>query len=746
MRLNLLKLVLLFALCYLAQSAIPALKISDADIKDIAQKMRDSDTEKPNFCEFYIDYQGHYDGGESDYASQSLTKWIRPQVLQQPSYKALLDLVPYFNPQTGVAEDASPAKVTKQRAFIMAVFNSGPFKQLIDVLRKSNHPFAKSPDTLKQAMYDMWFGTFSRARGKQDSSAFEHVFLGEAKNGEVSGMHNWVVINQLENDEKNKLNYRGFIIKRADIIASANFKWGNLVKPTGSFLMGTSPAFDFSLLSMCFLARRGKGTKCETVIDGCPVNVQSYDLSQNGKDFIGTVYPEPGPSAPTFVLAKFTVVVIVIVTLSLFYSHDRRIFKNSISRRYDSKRDYFVDDFPCYQLVGDSVNKTFLQYAKSWKPNKNKFIDSVYPTNDSIDCSQLKDMYDFNDAPLSSEEAEYPLAYGFHIYKDISQVLAVLSTFYHPQNAYCIGVDSRSTALFQNRVKLLEKCLGNVTVKIFENVRWCSKGTLNALYGCFSYLTSLDHPWRYYQYISNNDLPLKTNFEMVQIFKNLKGAVITELVRPQKAETKFTVIPVYKASMSAIVSREAANYVVVNCTITQFILHLLRKKPLYACPDELLWATLFGNKDVFSAPGSFDYTSMRYVYVKQIKENRNKRLIVNATSSKAEPFMLSYYYIPRYQVWSGSPRKCNGKFVHASCVFGVRDLPMLIKRPELVAHKLYSDFQPAAFYCLRKMVKERALQYEQMLFKGTVYSELAHVQVLMGQNPENVKFFYCFSY
>ncbi|CAD5219139.1 unnamed protein product [Bursaphelenchus xylophilus] len=287
------------SLCFHHGNAvIPALDLTDAEIKDLAQKMRDADAEKPKFCEFYVDFQGHFDGGDTDYAPKPLFKWTRSSILSQPSYKALLDLAPLFNPQTGIAEDNSPAKQQKERAFIMAVFSSGPFTQLINVLRSKNHPFAKSPDTLKQSMFELWFGMFSRAKGKLDSSAFEHVFLGEAKNGEVSGMHNWVVMNNLENGPKGALDYRGFIIKRADIIASANFKWGSLVKKTGSFLIGTSPAFDFSLLTMCFLARRGN-KKCETIIDGCPVNVQSYDLNQNGRDFIGTVYPEPGPSAPT---------------------------------------------------------------------------------------------------------------------------------------------------------------------------------------------------------------------------------------------------------------------------------------------------------------------------------------------------------------------------------------------------------------------------------------------------------------
>lgn len=36
-----------------------------------------------------------------------------------------------------------------------------------------------------------------------------------------------------------------------------------------------------------------------------------------------------------------------------------------------------------------------------------------------------------------------------------------------------------------------------------------------------------------------------------------------------------------------------------------------------------------------------------------------------------------------------------GKFVASSCVFGIGDVQRLIKRPELIAHKMYLDFEPA---------------------------------------------------
>ena len=42
----------------------------------------------------------------------------------------------------------------------------------------------------------------------QDSSAFEHVFVGEQKGSKVLGLHNWVQLYMLE--KEGKLNYHGW--------------------------------------------------------------------------------------------------------------------------------------------------------------------------------------------------------------------------------------------------------------------------------------------------------------------------------------------------------------------------------------------------------------------------------------------------------------------------------------------------------------------------------------------------------
>lgn len=62
---------------------------------------------------------------------------------------------------------------------------------------------------VRDAVQQIWFGLYSRENRTLGSSGFEHVFLGEVKNGQVSGFHNWVFFSKEE--VNSKLNYRGRI-------------------------------------------------------------------------------------------------------------------------------------------------------------------------------------------------------------------------------------------------------------------------------------------------------------------------------------------------------------------------------------------------------------------------------------------------------------------------------------------------------------------------------------------------------
>lgn len=68
--------------------------------------------------------------------------------------------------------------------------------------------------------------------------------------------------------------------------------------------------------------------------------------------------------------------------------------------------------------------------------------------------------------------------------------------------------------------------------------------------------------------------------------------------------------------------------------------------------------------------------------------------------------------ISRYNAWihkqrSGDTICYSHKYTHDSCVFGVLDLPYILKSPKLSVHKMYETFQPAAWACMQEIIYNR---------------------------------------
>lgn len=104
------------------------------------------------------------------------------------------------------------------------------------------------------------------------------------------------------------------------------------------------------------------------------------------------------------------------------------------------------------------------------------------------------------------------------------------------------------------------------------------------------------------------------------------------------------------------------------------------------CPEEQYWQTIIHNVQL-NALGSFPGQCI-YFYQQQ---------------KRSKPF------VSRYQVWQWESG-CKGKYVSMSCVYGVEDLPILIRRPELIAHKVYEEFEPATTFCLDYWFRKRSCQ------------------------------------
>jgi poly(U)-specific endoribonuclease len=76
--------------------------------------------------------------------------------------------------------------------------------------------FTGSKDDFKTKLYELWFEPYDRdgtSATVLGSSGFEHVFMGETKDGEISGFHNWLHFHYEE--DLGNINYLG-VLAQAD--------------------------------------------------------------------------------------------------------------------------------------------------------------------------------------------------------------------------------------------------------------------------------------------------------------------------------------------------------------------------------------------------------------------------------------------------------------------------------------------------------------------------------------------------
>ena len=160
----------------------------------------------------------------------------------------------------------------------------------------ANRLASSNQNVFKQDLYDLWFGLYRR-KTNNDSSGFEHVFVGEEKEGKVMGMHNWV---QLYCEERaNRLDYKGYIPPRGrnhqspvneDQVVTIQFAWEGGLKPVSTSFIGTSPEFELALFTMAFLSGH-EDNHC--VLAGrYKVNIKCYSYGRGSHRKIGTAFPE----------------------------------------------------------------------------------------------------------------------------------------------------------------------------------------------------------------------------------------------------------------------------------------------------------------------------------------------------------------------------------------------------------------------------------------------------------------------
>ena len=94
----------------------------------------------------------------------------------------------------------------------------------------------------KDKLRELWFDPYDRASSGSalGSSGFEHVFMGESKNGDVSGFHNWLKY-RYEEDEQNSIEYYGYLEGQFDLGDVRNEHLLNETRQVSSMIPSARP-------------------------------------------------------------------------------------------------------------------------------------------------------------------------------------------------------------------------------------------------------------------------------------------------------------------------------------------------------------------------------------------------------------------------------------------------------------------------------------------------------------------------
>lgn len=138
----------------------------------------------------------------------------------------------------------------------------------------------------------------------------------------------------------------------------------------------------------------------------------------------------------------------------------------------------------------------------------------------------------------SAEEAAFPIACVMTLHKDFGTFERLFRAVYMPQNIYCIHVDAKAPAPFQQAVRHLLSCFPNAFLSSqVERVIYGGASRLRADLHCMRDLLASAVPWLN---TCGQDFPLKTNREIVRLLKGLGGTNVTPGVLPPVHVTAHT--------------------------------------------------------------------------------------------------------------------------------------------------------------------------------------------------------------
>ncbi|CAB9498579.1 specific endoribonuclease-B [Seminavis robusta] len=281
--------------------AEPSVNVNGMSLTDAAQHLWELDANRLEPNEHYaINVQkGKKPYWKEDSAPDPLFTSVDKSVWQRKTYKTFVALLDNYTAEVGKEETLSNAERQEINEFLSAIMQTAPMQFCHRYCRaKKPSDVPESLSGFRNLLFKIWFELYRRSRGgRLDSSGFEHVFVGEVKDGDVSGFHNWIQF-YLE-EKRGKVDYRGYIKPKSrgdanadgnDHVLTLQFAWGGVEKFVGTCFIGTSPEFEIALYTMCFLVGEENNIiQLNTGTDVFDIDIRCYHIA---RDKIGTSFPE----------------------------------------------------------------------------------------------------------------------------------------------------------------------------------------------------------------------------------------------------------------------------------------------------------------------------------------------------------------------------------------------------------------------------------------------------------------------
>ncbi|KAL7060624.1 hypothetical protein AAHC03_010262 [Spirometra sp. Aus1] len=415
-----------------------------------------------------------------------------------------------------------------------------------------------------------------------------------------------------------------------------------------------------------------------------------------------------------YALVSVVIYLFLIVGLNLLRSVDRA----DLTRRFTPqnripggpvyKASLAARKSRCAQLFSSS-NRQHHNATKRLSPlrSTNLFL-ALNAERQGEDCRLVKQEVFPSGPPVSTEEKQFPLAFALAVYRSISQVARLLRLIYRPHNFYVIHVDRKSPAAFYDAVTEVQRCFGSNVRVVPRNasvrVVWGDYTVLELELIAAGMLLEMG-AWKYLINLTGQELPLKTNLELVLALSRLNGSNIVSGSLKRRIVSRIPnrkmTFPVtwLKGAVHVVLRRDFVRFMLQDPKAVE-IRETLRLSAYHKHPDEQFFATLAYNAHL-GAPGAC------------LRIHEADEPNFDATRHSG---------IVRYKIWH--PGFCPSKYARDICILGSQSLPELLTAPQLFANKFHEDYFPEGYDCLEFEIARRSYEGPSSSFNPSLYSRL----------------------